>query len=52
MFYWLTFYVDLIKWADGLTGWLGTVSRSAWRAWPRVVARGHLVRVGPSFGHL
>jgi hypothetical protein len=23
----LTFYVDLIKWADGLTSWSGTVSR-------------------------
>jgi hypothetical protein len=23
----LTFYADLIKWADGLTGWSGTVSR-------------------------
>jgi hypothetical protein len=25
----LTFYVDLIKWADGLTGWSGTVNRPA-----------------------
>jgi hypothetical protein len=25
----LTFYVDLIKWADELTGWPGIVSRSA-----------------------
>jgi hypothetical protein len=25
--YFLTFYVDLIKWVDGLTGWPGTVSR-------------------------
>jgi hypothetical protein len=25
----LTFYADLIKWADGLTGWPDTVSRSA-----------------------
>jgi hypothetical protein len=27
--YFLTFYADLIKWADGLTGWPGTVSRPA-----------------------
>jgi hypothetical protein len=25
----LTFYVDLIKWSDGLTGWPDTVSRLA-----------------------
>jgi hypothetical protein len=25
----LTFYADLIKWADGLTGWPDTVSRPA-----------------------
>jgi hypothetical protein len=25
----LTFYADLIKWIDGLTGWPDTVSRSA-----------------------
>jgi hypothetical protein len=28
----LIFYTDLIKWADGLTGWSDTVSRPAWRA--------------------
>jgi hypothetical protein len=27
--FFLTFYIDLIKWADGLTGWPGIVSRSA-----------------------
>jgi hypothetical protein len=25
----LTFYADLIKWIDGLTGWSDTVSRPA-----------------------
>jgi hypothetical protein len=48
----LTFYADLIKWVDGLTGWPNTVSRPAGRAWARVVARGRLARVGPPFGHL
>jgi hypothetical protein len=33
LYHFLTFYVDLIKWADGLMGWPGTVSRPAWRAW-------------------
>jgi hypothetical protein len=31
-------YVDLIKWIDGLTDWLDTVSRPAWRACAIVVA--------------
>jgi hypothetical protein len=26
--FFLTFYADLIKWVDGLTGWPGTVSRT------------------------
>jgi hypothetical protein len=40
----LTFYADLIKWTDGLTGWPGTVSM-AWRAWAKVVACGRLAWV-------
>jgi hypothetical protein len=35
----LTFYADLIKWVDGLTGWPDTVSRPTWRACAIVVAR-------------
>jgi hypothetical protein len=48
----LTFYADLIKWADGLTGWPDTVSKPACRACAIVVARVYLARVGPPFGHL
>jgi hypothetical protein len=48
----LTFYVDLIKWGNGLTGWPSTVSMPAWRVWSIVVARVRLVRAGPPFGHL
>jgi hypothetical protein len=48
----LTFYADLIKWANGLTGWSGKVSRSALRVWARVVARERLARSGPPFGYL
>jgi hypothetical protein len=48
----LTFYADLIKWVDGLTDWSDTASRPAWRAWARVVARGHVARAEPPFGHL
>jgi hypothetical protein len=42
----LTFYADLIKLIDGLTGWPDTVSRPAWRACTIVVARVHLAHVG------
>jgi hypothetical protein len=38
-------YADLIKWIDGLTGWLDTVSRPAGRACAIVVARVHLACV-------
>jgi hypothetical protein len=48
----LTLYVDLFKWADGLTGWPGTASWSTWRVWARVVVRGRLARAGPLFGQL
>jgi hypothetical protein len=39
----LTFYADLIKWADGLTD---IVSRPTWRVWAKVVAHGRLARAG------
>jgi hypothetical protein len=48
----LTFYADLIKWIDGLTGWPDTVSRSAWRAYAIVVVRVHLARVGRRYADL
>jgi hypothetical protein len=48
----LTFYADLIKWIDGLTGWPDTVSRPAWRACAIVVARVHLARVGRCYADL
>jgi hypothetical protein len=42
----LTFYADLIKWIDRLTGRPDIVSRAAWRACAIVVARVHLAHVG------
>jgi hypothetical protein len=42
----LTFYADLTKWPDGLTGWLGTVSKPACHAWARAVAHGR--QAGPT----
>jgi hypothetical protein len=42
----LTFYVVLIKWIDGLTGWSDTISRPAWCACAIVVACVHLAHVG------
>jgi hypothetical protein len=37
----LTFYVDLIKWPDGLTGRSSTGSKSTCRAWSESATRGH-----------
>jgi hypothetical protein len=48
----LTFYADLIKWIDGLTGWSDTVSRPAWCVCAIVVARVHLARVGRRYADL
>jgi hypothetical protein len=42
----LTFYIDLIKWIDGLMGWPDIVSRPAWRVCAIVVARVHVAHVG------
>jgi hypothetical protein len=59
--YFLIFYADLIKWANGLTGWSGTrpelwpVSGHRlviYRCAARVVARGRLAHVRLPFGHL
>jgi hypothetical protein len=36
----LTFYVDLVKWFDGLTGRPDTVSRPTCRAWAGAAAHG------------
>jgi hypothetical protein len=36
----LTFYADLTKWSDGLTGRPDTVSKPTCRAWTRAVVRG------------
>jgi hypothetical protein len=48
----LTFYADLIKWIDGLTGWPDTVSRPSWLACVIVVVRVHLARVGRRYADL
>jgi hypothetical protein len=48
----LTFYADLIKWIDGLTGWPDTVSRPTWCACAIVVARVHLARAGRRYTDL
>jgi hypothetical protein len=45
----LTFYADLTKWSDGLTGWPGMVSRPEMR--PVGVRPSELV-TGRPFGHL
>jgi hypothetical protein len=44
----LTFYDDLIKWADGLARHSQQVGLTG----ARVVARGRLARAGPSFDHI
>jgi hypothetical protein len=38
--YFLTFYVDLTKWIDGLTGRPNTFSKSTCHAWAGAAARG------------
>jgi hypothetical protein len=51
----LTFYTDLTKWPDGLTGRPGTVSRPTCRVWTVATASGHRAyqaHAGSSFGHL
>jgi hypothetical protein len=50
--YFLTFYADLIKWIDGLTGWPDTLSRPVRCVCAVVVARVHLVRVGRRYADL
>jgi hypothetical protein len=37
----LTFYDDLTKWSDGLTGRPGMVSRPTCHAWAGATAHGH-----------
>jgi hypothetical protein len=50
--FFITFYANLTKWPDGLTGWPGTVSMPACRAWARFVAYRRRARAGPPFDHL
>jgi hypothetical protein len=44
----LTFYSDLTKWPDGLTGWPDMVSRPVCHAWAGAVARRRRAAVWPS----